>query len=675
MPVLLRPENTGTSGMSATLVFHPDYAGSPFTVRALAKGGKVVDTRKVEKEAGDVTSEVEFELPVNLRSSVSGFDIRERQGAGSRFWTEAGSGTRIAGIFAPEGDEEATPLTKSVFYLSRALEPYAITKTGSIPKILKESPAIIILPDTGAMTADLLNDLESWVKRGGLLLRFAGPKMAENADKAFLTPVPIRVGGRAMDGALTWDRPKKLAPFPQNSPFADFKADEEATIRRQLLAEPTENLDEKVWARLEDGTPLITASPLEQGLLVLVHTTAGPQWSDLALSGVYVRILERLVEISANLSAAVRPEGVLQPLSVSDGFGNLVKPGPEVKPIDAGKLGELEIGPEHPPGIYARSGYKVILNLGDYINLLDPAPSLPLSVGERFYNLQSIQTDLRPPLIIAAGFLFLLDWALMMLLSSGFAAGLSRYAAIFAFAFFIAAQPAPAQNRDAVYAGDLYLAYMKTGDPALDAQVRKGMENLAFAMGRRTSAEPAGVVGLDPEEDELAFFPLIYWAIDPDVRPLTNHGAAKIQSYLDHGGTIVFDTRDRNVSHGTGITTRNGQVLRALLAPIDIPPLIKLPDEHVLGKTFYLLEEFPGRYQGGELWLEKSSENSRDRVSSVIIGGDDWAGAWASESGMVSSRQREMAFRSGVNFMMYALTGNYKADQVHMNSILERLGK
>ena len=32
-----------------------------------------------------------------------------------------------------------------------------------------------------------------------------------------------------------------------------------------------------------------------------------------------------------------------------------------------------------------------------------------------------------------------------------------------------------------------------------------------------------------------------------------------------------------------------------------------------------------------------------------------------------------MTVRSGINMVMYALTGTYKADQVHIPAILERL--
>ena len=59
------------------------------------------------------------------------------------------------------------------------------------------------------------------------------------------------------------------------------------------------------------------------------------------------------------------------------------------------------------------------------------------------------------------------------------------------------------------------------------------------------------------------------------------------------------------------------------------------------------------------------------------------AGAWAAdETGRflfptvpADSLQREMALRTGINIVMYTLTGNYKADQVHVPALLERLGQ
>jgi hypothetical protein len=110
----------------------------------------------------------------------------------------------------------------------------------------------------------------------------------------------------------------------------------------------------------------------------------------------------------------------------------------------------------------------------------------------------------------------------------------------------------------------------------------------------------------------------------------------------------------------------------------------------VLTKSFYLLDNFPGRWDGGPLWVEARSGSAEpgqavraDGVSSIIVTSNDFAGAWArDDSGRPifpvvpgGEMQREMAYRTGVNIVMYALTGNYKADQVHLPALLERLGQ
>jgi hypothetical protein len=103
----------------------------------------------------------------------------------------------------------------------------------------------------------------------------------------------------------------------------------------------------------------------------------------------------------------------------------------------------------------------------------------------------------------------------------------------------------------------------------------------------------------------------------------------------------------------------------------------------VLTKSFYLMQDFPGRYAGGTLWVGATEGHVNDGVTSVLVGSNDWASAWALEAGGRAmfavvpggERQREMSYRVGVNLVMYALTGNYKADQVHVPFILERLGQ
>ncbi len=99
--------------------------------------------------------------------------------------------------------------------------------------------------------------LDRWVREGGTLVRFAGPRLAERQDP--LLPVPLRAGERQLGGALSWERPQHLAPFPDHSPFAGLPVPAEVTVERQVLAEPSPRLAERTWARLADGTPLVTA--------------------------------------------------------------------------------------------------------------------------------------------------------------------------------------------------------------------------------------------------------------------------------------------------------------------------------------------------------------------------------------------------------------------------------
>jgi hypothetical protein len=165
---------------------------------------------------------------------------------------------------------------------------------------------------------------------------------------------------------------------------------------------------------------------------------------------------------------------------------------------------------------------------------------------------------------------------------------------------------------------------------------------------------------------------------------LSDTALSRIQDYLDHGGTILIDTRDRmSAVDGNAIGLpggRNAETLRGLVAGLNVPPLTAMAKDHVISKSFYLLSSFPGRYDGGTIWVEEQSASGRDRVSSIIIGSHDWAAAWAGYAGdgprlSGGAQQNEMAMRFGVNAVMYALTGNYKADQVHLPHILERLGQ
>jgi hypothetical protein len=240
------------------------------------------------------------------------------------------------------------------------------------------------------------------------------------------------------------------------------------------------------------------------------------------------------------------------------------------------------------------------------------------------------------------------------------------------------------------------LAYVVTGDSEVDGVSKAGLQGLTLFLAQRTALEAGEPIGLDIGRDELAFFPLIYWPIVPGAPKPSAEALARIDAYMKQGGTVLFDTRDALMAPpGPGGEARAPGMaeLRSILSSLDIPELEPVPRDHVLTKTFFLLRDFPGRYSSGQLWVEAMPAEGEDEparparggdgVSSIIITSNDLAGAWALRpDGQPllpvvpgDPRQREFAFRAGVNIVMYTLTGNYKADQVHIPALLERLGQ
>jgi len=434
---------------------------------------------------------------------------------------------------------------------------------------------------------------------------------------------------------------------------------------------------------LADGTPLVTAEKRGQGRIVLVHTTANADWSNLALSGLFVEMLRRTVAMSQGVATA--SEEALPPIETLDGFGRLQRAPPTARPISGKEVASAIASPQHPPGFYGTTDSKRALNLSAGIAELKPIASLPPgSTRESFPSGREI--DLRPPLLTAALLLTLADLLIAYALRGLLGRRLGQPAAAFLFAVLGAASAARADDAFVVQAtSELRLAYVRTGNDQVDTVSRAGLVGLTATLNRRTAVETADPLAVDIERDELIFFPLLYWPVVSDQAPPSSTAVERINRYLGTGGTILFDTRDGDdqTPGSFGGAALSAQRLRRLVGAIKIPTLVPIPPDHVLTKSFYLLHEFPGRWNTGSLWVEPVEDRVNDGVSSVVVGANDWAAAWAVDGqgrpafAVVpgDESQREMAMRFGVNLVMYVLTGNYKSDQVHVPAILERLGQ
>jgi len=689
------------------------------TARALDLKGLPLGEAPYTFKADDRETEARFDLPVEIRNDISRIEISGERSAGAVQLLDKRWRRRTVGIVSGASADVAEPLLSSSYYVQRALEPFADVRltqgespADAVAHFLDQNLPMLILTDVGNV-GDAHDRLEHWIEDGGVLVRFAGPRLAAAADDD-LVPVKLRRGGRTLGGSLSWDKPQPLAAFSRESPFNGMPVPNDVTVTRQVLAEPDATLSDNTWATLADGTPLVTAARRGKGLIVLFHVTGDTRWSDLPLSGAFVEMLKRIVALSGTSPAANNADAqaknvheLVPPSHVLDGFGSFITPPATARPVPADYSGSASA--EHPPGFYGPPESLLAVNTLAATDRLAPLDFLPLVNASHDIYRTSEPQDLRGPVFLAALALLLLDTIVVLFLGGGIQRLIPRMSrAATASVIVIAALtltlaharaqqeiPNPDVPQSAL---ETKLAYVVTGDTDVDTISKAGLAGLTLFLAQRTALEPGDPIGLDISRDELAFYPLIYWPVVPGAAKPSDQALKRIDTYMKDGGTVLFDTRDAVVAPpGPGGETRSPGMLalRQILSSLDIPELEPVPRDHVLTKTFYLLRNFPGRFDTGQLWVEALPAANEDEeatgrparggdgVSSIIISSNDFAGAWATRSDgqpmlpMVEGepRQRELAFRAGVNIVMYTLTGNYKADQVHVPALLERLGQ
>jgi hypothetical protein len=714
------------AGVLTVKVLRPSTGGDDVgTVRALDLKGLPLGEAPYSFKSSDRETDAVLDLPVEIRNDIARLEIGNERSAGAVQLLDKRWRRRTVGVVTGTTADTAQPLLASTFYLSRALSPFADVRLGergspgeAVMQFLEQRLPMIVLADVGNVSGDARDRLTRWIDEGGVLVRFAGPRLAGSEDD--LVPVKLRRGGRILGGSLSWDRPQNLAAFSRESPFNGMLVPNDVTVQRQVLAEPDAGLSDHTWATLGDGTPLVTAARRGKGMIVLFHVTADTRWSDLPLSGAFVDMLKRIVGLSGAVTAndadaqsgTANARDAIPPTRVLDGFGAFEPPPPTARPILATFSGRATA--DNPPGFYGPPEGLVAVNTLAPADRLAPIDFAPLNARVEYYRTSEPQ-DLRGPILLVSLALLLIDALVVFWLAGGLyrlfprrglATSVVIAMSVTAVGLMLAGTPAFAQNDASAdrFASkstlETHLAYAVTGDTETDQVSKSGLQGLTLFLAQRTALEAGDPVGVDVGRDELAFFPLIYWPIVPGAQKPTPQALARIDAYMKQGGTVLFDTRDAVMAPpGPGGEARSpGMVaLRSILSSLDIPELEPVPKDHVLTKTFFLLRDFPGRFTAGQLWVEalanpdreeEEQENKRparggDGVSSIIITSNDLAGAWATRPDGQPTlplvpgepRQREFAFRAGVNIVMYTLTGNYKADQVHVPALLERLGQ
>jgi hypothetical protein len=658
-----------------------------FAVLAQGSDGRTLDRVTLALPANGTEAEAPLDLPTVVANGVTRLQLVGSPTAGGTVLLDDQWRHRILGLASAAGDSADAPLVGPLYYLDRALGPDVDVRRRPLSQLLAQPLSVLILSDRPLAPGGEREAVTRFVRGGGLLIRFGGPLTAVTADA--LLPVHLLRQDRSLGGALSWNRPEHLAPFPATSPFAGLAIPRDVTVSRQLLADPASLAQASVWATLTDGTPLVSSAPLGEGRIVLFHISADADWSNLPLSGLFPEMLDRLVRLSTG-SAEVDGTARLAPAELMNGYGDLGAPNAAAAPIMANDLATVTPSPKAPPGLYGPAGRRRALNLGA---VLPPPAAAPVPRGTGHADLGGARAELPlgPPLVALALLLLTADLLASLALRGVLRGGgttLPRRAAKLLILAGIGLSMTPAAESATVPPAALQtcLAYVVTGDSGVDHLSQAGLANLSDFVTSRSAAILASPVGVSPGKDDLSLYPLLYWPILPGAPPPGAQAIAALNRFMENGGIILIDTEGGDTGapgSGAGMQPGAAQALRQAVAGLDVPALTRLTEHHVLAHSFYLLRNFPGRYAGAPVWVAQAEDASNDGVSPIIIGSNDWVAAWdmnadgsfpyATLPG--DDQQRLYAYRFGMNLVMYALTGTYKGDQVHVPAILERLGQ
>ncbi|MEM9809872.1 MAG: DUF4159 domain-containing protein [Pseudomonadota bacterium] len=659
--------------LSVPVVRGDDQGLATYTVSAVTADGRTMSSASVSIEPGSATADAVFRLPLPLRNQVARFDVDGLRSAGATELLSASARRTLVGLVA-SGSET---LREGGFYIARALAPTTELLEGSILELIAEEPGLIVLDDVGTLRPDDREALVAFVSEGGILLRFAGPSLL-NTDLSgsdSLLPAPLLGGERALGGALTWADPQRVATINTESPVGDLRLSEEISIRRQVLTVPGASAE--VWMSLADGTPLVTARQEGQGLVVLIHVSAAPTWSDFPISGLFAQLLQRLAAL-AETDLSSTPPSADTPLPATKlltGLGTLTEPGPEAPAYQDGETPA--------PGLYGEGASARAVNAYDgSAPLITLTPDL-LPRGSRVLTFTDGPTQDFGPWLVTLALLFLAVDAVLTLMGGRIPAAALRASVILAAIVLTIptahAQLRPPLSQKATEAAlHIRFAYVETGNTQLDRLSKAGLQGLSKQAAQRTALEPAAPQGIDPNRDELSVYTLVYWPLRPGQDPLSDSALQRLEDFMASGGMLIIDTAD-------GARPGGQPSLQGTLARLNAPRLEPLQADNVLLFSFYRLDELHGRNSSGKVWVESNSalDQRKDGVPSLIIAGRDWSSAWALDDNGIPLRpagpggeaRREYAFRSGINMAMVAITGNYKADQAEVQTMLDTLGE
>lgn len=621
-------------------------------INAFSSDGNIIGSTIISNSSGIIN------LPAQTRPAY--FAIKDQNHAGGVFLTNYFGAKPLIGIVSENVQSAELNSDSHFIKAAAALENPIIV--GELSNIVSKSPDIIVLGDRPGFSPSEINELKTFAKKGGTIIRFLGPKSLANPNDEILTGI-IKSPEHNLFGQIN-PTPINIMPFEKGTIFEGLQIPADAKIEKSILFEKA-NTNTKVLAKLSDGAPLISEMPYFEGKLYVIHTSASPLWSNLGIGPLQFEILGRIFNAVSLKNYEVKQDSGGKVLLLhgieNDGKIKSLNPPKQIDEMPA-KANNV-----NPPGIYWN-------NQNTALNITNNRVFEPATYPNQFQTFADIKASFRFHGLFLGLSLFLLIFENIVRLSKGFKIRFApRTSIVFALiCILFAPLAAKAEGKK----DSIKLSYLVTGDIKTDTKASVALKGLAKTLENRTNIEPSGVIGLNADAPEILKQPILYWLLPPNSKSLNAKEVDNLNKFMRNGGVIFIDTQ------GKGQIQAQAQAnLRRALNGLVIPQLETVPENHVLRKSFYVLQGFPGFYQNAEIWVETAKSagtNSFDGVSPIIIGDGDWASIWALAANYSISPfdyPKEVPLRVGVNIFLYALTGQYKNDQLHIDAILKRLSK
>lgn len=414
-PMLLLPPAASGADMTVTVQRANAEEAQTVILTATDLQGRALKQIEIELERGQTEAEAVIDLPSELRNEITRVSINGENSAGGVVLLDERWKRRPVGVVEVSSSLSGQPLLEETHYIRRAVDPYVDLFEGDLNELLDRELSVLIMTDDIAITPQQRERLDQWVKDGGTLLRFAGPRLADQPEDN-LVPVTLRQGERELGGELSGTPQGVLAPFEEDSPFYGTDINTSVTVDRQVFAEPGPELESRTWAELEDGSPLVTGARNGEGWLVLVHTTADADWSNLALSGVFVDMMRAVVSQSQGISDAAQADETraAPPLQALNAQGQLSDPSSAARPLRSSDILAGDVSAEHPPGYYGNESAQQAHNLATGVSDLEALGDLPDGATRAEYTGGETEDDLSGPLLAGGLALMLAYWGVLM---------------------------------------------------------------------------------------------------------------------------------------------------------------------------------------------------------------------------------------------------------------------